>query len=158
MRHSDTSKFPTLAFFIDRHGKRHTPPPPPLVDGYPPWHPQPNEYRRETPLKMCPVLACRRAHACRAPIRKKFCCKTHVRVSAFRVLLAMKIGRLMKQHAKELGLGKIPPPVEKDGGSKGLKLALDQQMKDNEHKFLLEWQENWVKEMKAKEEAESKRK
>ena len=158
MRHSDKSKFPTLAVFIDRHGKRHAPPPPPLVEGYPPWMPRPNEYRREVALKKCPALACRRAHACRVPILKKFCRKTHVRAPAYRATLAIKIGRLMKEHAKALGLGKVPPPVEKDGGMKGLKLALDQQMKDNEHKFLLEWQENWVKEMKAKEEAENKRK
>jgi hypothetical protein len=158
MRHSDKSKFPTLAFFIDRKGKTHTPPPPPLVEGYPPWMPRPNEHRREVALKKCPVLACRRADECRAPFMKKFCRKTHMRTVEMRVALAIKIGRLMKEHAKELGLGKVPPPVENDAGMRGIKLALDQQMKDNEHKFLLEWQENWVKEMKAKEEAESKRK
>lgn len=156
MRRSDKSKFPTLAVFIDRHGKTHAPPPPPLVEGYPPWMPRPNEYRREVALKKCPVLACRRAHECRAPLYKKFCRKTHVRAEAFRATLALKIGRLMEKHAKEIGLGKAPP-VDKNGDMKGLKRALEQRMMDDEHKYLLEWQEKWVKEMKAKEEAETGR-
>lgn len=77
-----------------------------------------------------------------------------MRAEAFRATLAAKIDRLMKEQAKEMGFGKVPPPVEKDGGMKGLKRAFEQRLMDDEHQFLLEWQENWVKEMKAKEEAE----
>jgi hypothetical protein len=158
MRHSDKSKFPTLAFFIDRHGKRHTPPPPPLIEGYPPWYPRPNEHRREVALKKCPVLACRRAHKCRAPYMKKFCRKTHMQTLEMRAALAIKLDRLLKEHVKSLGPGKMPPPAEKEGSMRDLKRAFEQRIMDDEHKLLLEWQENWVKEMKAKEEAESKRK
>jgi hypothetical protein len=158
MRNSDRAKFPTLAVFIDRHGKTHVPPLPPLVEGCPPWHPRPNEYRREVALKKCPVLACRRAGRCLRPYMKKFCLKTHMSAVDFRGALARKIDRLMKEHAVALGLGKVPPPVEKDGGMRGLKRAFEQRLMDDEHKFLLEWQENWVKEMQAKEAAEGKRK
>jgi hypothetical protein len=154
MRNRDSNRFPTLAFFIDRHGKRHAPPPPPLVEGRPPWVPLPNEYRRDAVLAKCPALACRRAQACRSPHYRKFCRKTHLRAEEFRARLAAKIDRLMKAQVKALGLGAVAPPAEKDGSLRGLKRAFEQRLMDDEHKFLLDWQENWVREMQAKEAAE----
>jgi hypothetical protein len=140
-------EYPTLVTWTDPQGKVHIPPDPPLVEGYPPWFPRPNEYRRTTPLKRCPSLTCRRTHSCASLLYGKFCQKTHMDRESFRYQIIARIDAITRSFGRE--------PVEYDGGPiptppPEMKRALQARQDELEHEHLLEWQTGWIERQKKK--------
>ena len=137
-------EYPTLVTWTDPTGKTHVPPDPPLVKGYPPWWPRPNEYRRKVPLKACPSLACRRARRCESLLYGEFCRKTHMEREDFRAALLAKITAYLKaRNIPEGPPSDNPPPRE-------MKEALQARQDEIEREELLKFQTGWIEEQKAK--------
>lgn len=143
-------QFETLVTWTSPDGKVHVPPDPPLVQGYPPWLPRPNEYRRNPPLAKCPDRKCRRANTCVSPHYGEFCRKTHMEREEFRAALVRKIDRLMKQ---KLGDAWDDSPPDPDAAivtpPREIKHALEAAQAANERSALLRWQLNWLDSVKA---------
>jgi hypothetical protein len=140
-------QYPTLITWTDPSGKTHIPPDPPLIEGYPPWWPRPNEYRRNEPLKKCPALQCRRARRCAAPHYGKFCQKTHMEREEFRWQLDAKISALMTLHnipsSKPSDDAISAPPPE-------MKRALQERQDELIHTEILKYQTQWIEKQKQK--------
>ena len=140
--------FPTLVTWTDPNGKTHIPPDPPLVKGYPPWFPRPNEYRREKPLKQCPSLTCRRAKRCTSLLYGEFCQKSHMDRETFRWKIVERIDAFTRAQGRE-------PVTYKEGDPVGtpppeMKRALQARQDELMREHLLEWQTNWISKQKNK--------
>lgn len=140
-------RYPTLITWIDPSGVTHIPPDPPMVDGYPPWWPRPNEYRRNTPLKKCPDLACRRTHHCAALLYGKYCQKTHLEREAFRQQIIDKIDAFTRAQGRE--------PIEYTGGPvptppPEMKRALEERQEELIRAEMLKFQTQWIDRQKQK--------
>jgi hypothetical protein len=140
-------EYPTLITWTDPSGTTHIPPDPPLVEGYPPWWPRPNEYRRNEPLKKCPALQCRRARRCAAPHYDKFCQKTHMEREAFRQQIIDKIDAFTRAQGREPvqytgGPSPTPPPE--------MKRALQERQDELIREEILKYQTAWIEKQKQK--------
>ena len=140
-------RYPTLITWTDPSGTTHIPPDPPLVEGYPPWWPRPNEYRRNEPLTKCPALQCRRARRCAAPVYGKFCQKTHMEREEFRWQLDAKLEAFMRQNNIPFGKSSsddvaTPPPA--------MKRALQERQDELIREELLKFQTSWIEKQKQK--------
>lgn len=142
--------YPTLITWTSPDGKLHVPPDPPLVKGYPPWFPRPNEYRRRPPLKKCPDTKCRRAGKCVSLLYGEFCQKTHMMADDFRAALANKIDRLMRE---KLGADWDKPDADEPYDPcptphPDIKRDLEKAQAEKEHQELLNWQTQWIEKVK----------
>jgi hypothetical protein len=149
-------EFEVLVTFTDKWGRVHEPPDPPLVKGYPPWFPRPNEYRRNAPLKRCPETKCRRAQTCVSLLYGEFCQKTHMEAEEYRGQLAAKIDRLYKERFGPDYETPIDPANPCPTPPREMKLALEKAEAQKLHQELLNWQRQWVAGMQAKEAADGK--
>lgn len=140
-------KYPTYVTWTDPEGKTHIPPDPPLVEGYPPWFPRPNEYKRNTPLKDCPSLTCRRLHRCTALLYGKYCQKTHMEREAFRQQIIDRIDAATRSFGREpveyLGGPIATPPPE-------MKRALEERQAECIREELTRFQTQWLEKRKQK--------
>jgi hypothetical protein len=140
-------QYPTLITWTDPEGITQIPPDPPLIEGYPPWWPRPNEYKRNTALKKCPALQCRRARRCAAPLYGKFCQKTHLEREAFRQQIIEKIDAFTRAQGREAveytgGPIATPPPE--------MKRALQERQDELIREEILKYQTRWIEKQKQK--------
>jgi hypothetical protein len=143
----DTSRFPTLITWTDPVGKTHIPPDPPLTDGYPPWFPRPNEYRREEVLKKCPSLLCRRIRRCSSPLYGKYCQKSHMEREEFRHTIIDKINRFMAEN----NIPHRTRPADTYGSpGPAMKRALQERQDECLHEALLAFQTAWMEKQKRR--------
>ena len=143
----NSARYPILITWTDPNGKTHIPPDPPLVEGYPPWFPRPNEYRRDEALEKCPSLMCRRMRKCTTPLYGKYCQKTHMEAEEFRQRLLAKIDRFMAEN----NIPKLTPlPGTFPGPGPGMKRALQEREDECMREALLEFQTAWIEKQKRR--------
>jgi hypothetical protein len=143
----NTAHYPVLITWTDPNGKTHIPPDPPLIEGYPPWFPRPNEYRRDEALKKCPSMICRRTRRCTSPLYGKYCQKTHMEQEEFRHTIIATIDRFMVEN-------NIPQSTPRPGISRGpgpdMKRALQERQDECIREALLEYQTGWIEKQKRR--------
>ena len=140
-------EYPTLITWTDASGKVHVPPDPPLIDGAPSWIPRPNEYKRRTPLKKCPALACRRGQKCVSPLYGGYCQKTHMDRESFRWQLVAKIDAFMVANGIPVTDG-CSQPYAQPGPE--IKRALEEREAECLREELLKFQTGWINAQKRK--------
>lgn len=143
-------EFDILITWTAPDGTVHVPPDPPLEKGYPPWMARPNEYRRDTPLKKCPDIKCRRAGKCLSLLYQEFCQKTHMHAEEFRAALVLKIDRLMTEKLGDAWpSGPRPPDQPICTPPRAMKIILEKAMHLKHREALLQWQTVWIERRKA---------